>query len=80
MTQHFISTDKHLNPELKKQVSELRGSILGQAEKNTIPDWIMATPCKNQPSIIIANLHNGHNFECPLFAYGQVRKALAELL
>jgi|PlaIllAssembly_1097288.scaffolds.fasta_scaffold580478_2 hypothetical protein len=77
---HFISTDKDLNPQLREEVSTLRGSILGQAEKKALPEQFSVVPHPDEPCMIITNNANGKSYTCGLFAYGSVREALNNLL
>jgi hypothetical protein len=79
MRKHTLPSDNLLNPTLKKEVSELRGGILEQAETIKLNERFAVHPHENKPSMIIKDLTTGNSTEVPLFAYREVRKALNNL-
>lgn len=76
---HVISSDKRLNPQLKEEVSSLRGNISEQAEKNELPSRFVVEPHDDLPKMIIKDTITGKTSEVPIFAYGEVRKVLGDL-
>lgn len=76
---HTIHSDEKMNPVLKEEVSELRGGMYNQAEKNELPKRFISIPSENTPSIIITDTETDRETTVSLFAYGGVRKALNDL-
>lgn len=76
---HEIKSDEKLNPQLKEEVTTLRGGILSQAEKNELPSRFSVKSADNSPSMIITDNDTGKQVKVPLFAYGDVRKVLNKL-
>ena len=76
---HPIETDERLNEVLKQEVQEVRGSIVSQAEKNELPSRFNVIPCEGSPSMVIHDTHTGRKVTVPIFAYGEVRKAIKAL-
>jgi hypothetical protein len=61
------------------EVVSLQGAIVGQAEKNPLPDRFVVNPLVNSPHVWIIDTETGRKTEVPLFAYGNVRQVLNEL-
>lgn len=76
---HEIISDTRANPRLRKQVGELRGSMVVQAEKTKLPTRFSVRPSLSQPSMIITDSTTKKFTVVGLFAYGAVRQVLHEL-
>lgn len=74
-----ISSDNRLNSVLKKELSTMRGVMVIQAETLPLPRRFKVEPSKHNPTIFITDTTSKKTVEVPLFAYGEVRKALASL-
>lgn len=74
-----IKRNNQTNPELAKQAQEVRTAIVSAAEKNSLPSRFKVKPSKTSPSMIITDSKTGKKTKVPLFAYGEVRKALTQL-
>jgi hypothetical protein len=79
MRRHSIVSDESLNKQLKEDVQDLRGCILGSAEKQPLPDRFTVTASKDKPEMIITDNKTGKSTLTPLFAYGEVRRVLSDL-
>lgn len=66
---------KNAPTNIQSDVSNLRGLIGGQAEKNPLPSRFKIDASKS-PKIVIEDTSTGRKSEVPLFAYGNVRKTL----
>ncbi len=76
---HAIKSDNRLNPQLRAEVQGLRGAITSQAESVQLPRRFVATPSTLKPEIAIRDTVTGKLAHVPMFAYGEVRRVLAEL-
>lgn len=76
---HSISSDEKSNPVLKEEITSLRGGMLAQAEKIELPSRFEVESHKERPRMIIKDKETGKVTEVPIFAYGEVRKALHDL-
>lgn len=70
--------DRWLAPALARRLGEVRGGMMAVAEAHPLPPGLVARPTRH-PRIEIAHLATGRTMQVGLFAYGAVRKALAEL-
>jgi hypothetical protein len=69
-----------MNKQLKEEISIVQGGMFEQAEKTPLPEGFMAIAKRDCPQVTIMNTKNGKIYDCPLFAYKEVRKALTKLL
>lgn len=74
-----ISSDSKKNPALAGELSSLRGDMVAAAEKAPLPERYDARPHPDQPAMIILDHDTGRTTVVPIFAYGAVRQALADL-
>jgi hypothetical protein len=76
---HILSSDATMNSALKEEVTSLRGSMVQQAEKTKLPSRFSTKPHPDTPSMFIYDKETGKETLVPLFAYGEVLKALKDL-
>lgn len=74
---HNISTDRRLNPELRAQVSEVRGGLVAQAHTQELPARFVETPLEDRPAVRLLDTATGRELEVPLCDLYGVRRALA---
>jgi hypothetical protein len=74
-----VSADAKLHPVLQEQLGELRDGLVGAAEGQHLPARFTARAHADHPSFVITDHNTGHATTVPLFAYGEVRAALADL-
>lgn len=72
-----IKSDERLNEQLQEEVSTLRKCI-AKSNKN-YSGRFLATESETSPSMIVTDAESGKSIEVPLFAYGDVMKALKGL-
>lgn len=76
---HNVSLDNRKNPELKRQMGELRGDMVTAAEARTLPDRFTVEPHPHLPQMIVHDTETGRSSTVPLFAYSNVRTTLNDL-
>jgi len=69
-----------MNNKLKEEVESMQGSIIATAEKNPLPEGFMTVAKRGLNKATIINTFNGKEYDCPLYAYSEVREALINLL
>lgn len=72
-----ITSDKRLNNQLQEDISELRESIIENV-KTTSKRFVAVNPT-DKPEMIITDTSTWKTTTVPLYAYGNVMKALTEL-
>jgi hypothetical protein len=78
------SPDSHRNREQKPrtiadEIQPLQSSILDAAERHPVPDRFVITPAASMPRMHILDMVTGRSSQVPLYAYGEVRRVLADL-
>ena len=68
-----------MNPALRADISEVRGSIIDAAEKIPMPARFTVAPSLHSPSVIVTDSETGRSVQVPLFGYGVVRETLTGL-
>ena len=76
---HEIIQDANLHPKLRAEVGELRGAMVEASEKVPLPKRFKVLPMLSSPSMVIVDKLTKRSTQVPLYAYGAVRKVLAEL-
>lgn len=71
-----ISTDKRLNPTLRKEAQSLRGNILSASKKANLPKRFKIQPSLEAPSVFIIDIIDKKQAEVPLFALKEVKEVL----
>lgn len=75
-----MSKRKSLHKELgPAAIPALSGMIAAEAEEQELPDYFTVEH-EDGPGVTITNTKNGKSYSVPLFAYGEVREALNNLL
>jgi hypothetical protein len=69
---HEIVSDTQKNPELRKQLGELRGAMVVAANKTPLPAHFKVTPDLFNPSMRISDTRTDKAVLVPLFAYREV--------
>lgn len=75
---HRSRHDSRMNPVLRDQVGELRGTMLDAAERFPMAPGFALEPTDRQ-SVRIVHQDSGRSYEVSLYAYGATRKAFSEL-
>jgi hypothetical protein len=73
-----VPNDAKLHPILQEQLADLRGGMVGAAERQHLPARF-ATRQHHTPAVVITDTQTGRAITVPLFAYREVRAALADL-
>lgn len=68
-----------LRGERKSEITDLRGGMVGQAEKMPLPSFITAEASVDTPTFWLTDTRTGRTTQVPLCNYRGVRKALHEL-
>lgn len=76
---HEIASDARKSPQLREELGSLRGGMVQAAEKRPLPARFTAQASPTRPSYTITDSETGKSATVPLFAYGEVREALASL-
>jgi hypothetical protein len=76
---HEIIPDASANPALRKQMGTLRGGMVQAANSNPLPERFKVEPVLGAPRMDITDTQTGRKTTVPIFAYGEVRRALNEL-
>jgi len=74
-----VTMDRKKNPALRQQMGELRGGMIEAAERNHLPERFIESQHPHRPAVRIMDQETGRITTVPLFAYGEVRKALNDL-
>lgn len=71
--------DEDTHPEWQRRIGEMRGGMVGAAERHPMPDRFSAVPDPDSPAMIICDEATGRSHSVGLYAYGAVREALQAL-
>ena len=74
-----VSEDAALHPTLQEQLGVLRGGMVDAAEEFHLPPRFTARPHADRPAFIVTDTQTGRATEVGLYAYGDLRQALADL-
>jgi len=80
MKKYVVKSDRKLNPALKKQVTDIRGGMLGQCNKVGLPQRFTLKMSKDEPGGTIIDHQTGRSTtHIPLFALREVKAVIYEL-
>lgn len=80
MKKYILKSDRKLNPALKKQVTDLRGGILGQCNKVYLPPRFVLKMSKDRLAGTITDKQTGRTTSLiGLYALAEVKGTLSEL-
>lgn len=74
-----VTNDATLHPVLQDQLADLRGGMVGAAERQHLPSRFTVREDPDQPRFVITDTHSGRATTVPLCGYLDVRVALADL-